>query len=109
VHVVTTGVHDRHVTPFLIDTPHRTGIVKPRVFFDGKGIHVGTQENGWSGAIHKHANDAGAADAREHLKAETPQFALDYCRSAVFLKRQLRMRVQIPIDVFEMDETIVQT
>ena len=87
VTIVATGVHDAHLA---------AGIGQAGGFFNGQGVHVGTDADAFGArAFFELADHTGAAQAPSHLVAPGAQLLGHQVTGAVLLVAHLR----VPVDV----------
>ena len=98
MHVVTAGVH--HSFDLA-----RVG--KPGRLPDRQSVHIRSQQHRRPVAVAEHPRDPGRRDTLDHLKAQIHQPARRDPRRAVLLERELRMSMQIPVDITKAADQLV--
>jgi len=92
VQVVAARVHDP------VDGAR---VLEARLLLDRQRVHVGAQHHRRSVAVAEHADDAGAADPGRHLEPGGLQPARCDAGGAFLLHRQLRVSVEVLVEVLE--------
>jgi len=95
VHIVAAGMHDGLFHAVNIDLRGRGGIGEPAVFLQRQAVHVGAHQDGRAVAILHHRDNAGAANAFCHIKAEGADFPGQNLRRTGFAKGEFRVGVEI--------------
>lgn len=82
------------------DAGNGGGVVETGLLLYRQRVHVGAQPHHRTGTAVQNADNTGAADVFGHLPAgHGAQFLGDQAGGGVLLARQLRMRVQVPVDL----------
>lgn len=108
VHVMSAGVHDRHLIAVVVDAGLGAGVVESGGLLDREGVHIGAQHDRRTDAIAQHAHHACPADAGGDLESRLPQPFGRLLGSAVLLEGQLRVGVQITVEGPEIIHDAVQ-
>ena len=78
------------------------GVRQTGRFFDRQRVHVGAQHHRRSVAVSKQAHHAGLPDAGRHLVTCGAKMIRRQARRTRFMHRQLRVRVDILVEAFEV-------
>ena len=103
MHVVAAGVHDRHFDAILIEAAHSARIIQPGGFLDGQPVHVRAEEDNSARSIVKDTNHTGLPDILVYQEAEVMKMTADNPGCPDFLERKFRVRVQIPVELFNVN------
>lgn len=109
VHVVSARVHDRSLVSVRIRRHRRAGIVQTRLLPDRQCVHIGAQQHTGAVPVVQNAHHAGAAHIGVHLASRGPQSVGHLGRGARLLMRQLRMGMQVAVEVLLVRADLVQT
>ena len=101
VHVVPACVHHRALDPVGVAGDHRAGVVKTGCLLHGEGVHVGAQEHGRPVAVLQDPDHARAADVLVDGAPALPESLCDVRGGPGLLVRQLRMCVQVAVEVLD--------
>jgi len=99
VQVVAARVHDP------VDGAR---VLEARLLLDRQRVHVGAQHHRRSVAVAEHADDAGAADPGRHLEPGGLQPARCDAGGAFLLHRQLRVSVEVLVEVLDVLHDLVE-
>ena len=108
MNVVAASVHHRYLVAVQIGGGDRAGVRQPGLFSDRQGVHVGPQQHGGSVTVVQHPDHAGAADTLVHLVAEAAEPRGHLGGGVVLLVRQLRVLVQVAVEVLLPPSGVVQ-
>ena len=101
VDVVAAGMHDGHVGAGKVQGADRARVGKARLLLDGKGVHVGSDEERRARAVPQDPDDARPAELLGDLKPGRAQLLGHPRRRLLLLERELRMGVEVLIESFE--------
>lgn len=97
MHVVTAGVHYRHRVAVSVNRGVRRRVGQIRKFFDWKGVEIRAQHHRRPGPIFQGSHRTAAN--LNNVKTQGSQLIDDHPQRPFFLKRQLRVAMQVLIQL----------
>ena len=96
MHIVTTGVHHRHLAAGdRVDLRGSGGVVQPRFFFNRQAIHIGAHHYQGTFAIFQYGHHAGTANFFGHFKTALAQFIGKFFRGFGLHKTEFGIAVKM--------------
>ena len=106
VHVVTAGVHDRHVPPVRVRGAHRARVGQTRGLGNGQRVHVGPQQDHPPLTSPQDTGHACSADPLRHRETPTPEPVGSNPGRPVLGEGELGVTVEVAIDLLEAGKQI---
>ena len=106
--VVAAGVHHRHLVAVRVGAGGRAGVGQTGCLPHRQRVHVRPQQHRGAVAVAQHTDDAGAAYPLVHLEPGLAQPLGDRRRGPPLLVGQLRVPVQVAVELFLLGAQVVQ-
>ena len=103
---MSAGMHHWDVTPGVIFRVEFAGISKTRLFFDRQRVKLGPQHHGRPGTVFQDRHNPGTANLLGDLIAKSAKRTRQFRSGLRFVRRELRMLMQISRDVSKLFEFV---